>query len=165
MNTVVYSDYTRGTSDALITYMEKENATLRDRTGREMSDERVQELIDASEHHQMTRHFVISPENAQALSNQEMQRVGKEALRDTLGDRVSVDYGYCLHDKGGDRPHIHAVATGRANQSGDPLWIDTDDLHGMRKDAHERALEAEQERSKVVEQVMEKSVSQELTRE
>lgn len=46
----------------------------------------------------------------------------------TLGDRGDVEYGYTVYMKGGDRPHVHVVTTGRANQRGDLLSLKEDDL-------------------------------------
>ena len=92
----------------------------------------VQWLVDLSERHEMSRHMVVSPENADRLDRDQLERATERTLRDTLGDRDGVDYAFAVHMEGGDRPHAHVVATGRANQRGDPLWMDERDFDNIR---------------------------------
>jgi hypothetical protein len=145
--TVAPTDYQRSGVGRLASYAEREpDATLRDRHGREMDGADVQRLVDTSERHEMSRHIVVSPENADRLDRDQLERATKRTLRDTLGDRHGVDYAYAVHMNGGDRPHAHVVATGKADQQGDPLWLDQDDLERLSDRAHERAKEQERDR-------------------
>ena len=111
-----------------------------------MDREDVQRLVTVSDRHGMSRHLVLSPENANELSREQLQRVSKRVLRKTLGDRDGVEYAYTVHMHDGDRPHAHVVVTGRANQPGDPLWMDRDDLEQIREHTHEHAKELTRER-------------------
>jgi len=157
--TVTPSDYQRDSIDELASYIEREEeATLRDRTGQEMDSQNLQRLIDKSERHEMSRHIVISPENADSLDRQEMDSMAKRTLRDTLGEREGVDYAYAVHEDGGDRPHAHVAATGRANGADDPLWLDADDLQEMADVAHEHSLEVS--RGKTLQKAVEIGLSQ-----
>lgn len=147
-DTVVVSDFKRSDVSRLMSYAEREReATLRDRHGREMDGRDVQRLVNLSERHEMSRHMVISPENSERLDREQLERATERTLRDTLGDRDGVDYAFAVHMDGGDRPHAHVVATGRANQRGDPLWMDDKDFDNMRDRAHERTREQERGRS------------------
>lgn len=144
-NTVTPSGYQRDSVAELTSYIEREkNAQLRDRTGKVMDSDDVQQLIDESERHGMSRHVVISPENADSLDRNQMSQMAKRTLRETLGQREGVEYGYAVHTEDGDRPHAHVAATGRANGSGDPLWLDSDDLENMADVAQEKAQEVQQ---------------------
>jgi hypothetical protein len=146
-NTIAASDYQRSDVANLTHYLEHEQeATLHDRYGREMDPEDVQRLVTVSDRHEMSRHLVLSPENANDLSREQLQRVSKRVCRETLGDREGVEYAYAVHMHDGDRPHAHVVATGRANQPGDPLWLDRDDLEQIRERIHEHAKELARER-------------------
>lgn len=145
--TVTPSDFQRDSCSELLSYMEREDGvTLRDRTGQEMSSDDLQRLVDKSERHQMSRHIVISPENADSLDRDRLNKMAKRTLRDTLGDRQGVDYAYAIHTEDGDRPHAHVAATGRANDPGDPLWLDADDLQGIADRAHEHSQQLEKSR-------------------
>lgn len=145
--TVSPTDYRRADVSRLMSYAERErDAILRDRYGREMDGTDAQRLIDLSERHQMSRHIVISPENADRLDRDQLERATKRTLRDVLGERDGVDWAYAVHMDGGDRPHAHVVATGKADRRGDPLWMDREDLKRLSDRAHERAREQERER-------------------
>lgn len=162
-NSVAHSDYSRGSVDGLLSYIEREQgAKLRDRHGNVMEDRDIQEMIDKSEKHQMSRQIVVSPENAEDLSREELAEVGKKTLRETLGDREGVDYAYGVHMEGGDRPHVQAAATGRANSSGDPLWLDSNDLEEIRDVGHEKSQQVKKSLS--LENTIEKSATQRLSR-
>lgn len=139
-NSVAFSDFARDSASSLLSYIEREKGTkLRDRHGNEMDSSDVQRLIDKSEKHQMSRQIVISPENAENLNRNQLAQVGKETLREVLGDREGVDYGFGVHMEGGDRPHVQAAATGRANSPGDPLWLDSEDLEQIKQIGHEKS--------------------------
>lgn len=79
----------------------------------------------------MSRHIVIPPENADRLDRDQLRRATKRCMRDVLGDRDGVDWAYTVHMDGGDRPHAHVVATGRAEQRGDPPLLNEDDLERL----------------------------------
>jgi hypothetical protein len=142
--TVVRSDYQRTDVRRLASYAEREpEATMRDRHGQEMDDQDLERLAERSDRHQMSRHIVVSPANADALDREQMSEATKRSLRESIGQRDGVDYGYSVHMDGGDRPHAHVVATGQANQRGDPLWMDEADLQELREQAHDHAQEQE----------------------
>jgi len=146
--TVTPSDFQRDSASELVSYMKrKEDAQLRDRTGQKMDSADVQRLIEKSERHEMSRHIVISPENADSLDRKQMSQMAKRTLRNTLGNREGVDYGYAIHTEDGDRPHAHVAATGRAQQPGDPLWLDSDDLQNMADVAHEQSQQLQRDHS------------------
>lgn len=155
-NTVAPTDYKRADVGRLVSYVEREReATLHDRHGREMDRTEVQQLIDLSERHEMSRHIIISPENADRLDRERLREATKRMLRDTIGQREGVEYGYTVHMEGGDRPHAHVVATGRAEQRGDPLWLDQADLEQLSDRAHERAQEQDRGLGRVRDQALE----------
>ena len=161
-NSVAHSDYSRGSVGGLLSYIEREQGTtLRDRHGNEMDEKDIQQMIEKSEKHQMSRQIVISPENSEDLSRDELAEVGKKTLRETLGDREGVDYAYGVHMDGGDRPHVQAAATGRANSPGDPLWLDSDDLEQMRDIGHRKSQQVNKHISlkKVVKKTATKGLS------
>jgi type IV secretory pathway VirD2 relaxase len=160
VTSVVYSDYQRDDAGALAKYVQKDDTQLRDRYGQAMDQRDVDRLVDRSDQHQMSRHFVVSPENAEHLDQEQLGRITRETMRDELGE--DVEFGYAVHEDGGDRPHAHVVATGRANQSGDPLWIDSDDLDRIRERVHDRARDLEPERDRPRELVDEQNVGKDL---
>ncbi|WP_092907913.1 relaxase/mobilization nuclease domain-containing protein [Halostagnicola kamekurae] len=160
MTTVIDSDFKRRDTGALMSYIEHEEEELRNRTGQEMDATEQQHLLDRSRKNEMSRHFIISPENADQLSNKEIGRATRQTIRETIGSREGVNWAYAVHRDGGDRPHAHVVATGRADQSGDPLWIDSDDLDQIRDRAHENCIEQEQGIDHALDQAMDESLSQ-----
>jgi len=165
MTTVIDSDFKRRDTGALMRYIEHEEENLRDRTGQEMDASEQQHLLDRSEENGMSRHLIISPENAEQLENKEIGRATRQTIRETIGSREGVDWAYAVHRDGGDRPHAHVVATGRADQPGDPLWIDREDLDQIRDRAHEHSIEQEQGVEHALDQALDESVGQEQEQE
>ncbi|GGN26497.1 relaxase/mobilization nuclease domain-containing protein [Halarchaeum nitratireducens] len=165
MTTVIDSDFERRDTGALMRYIEHEEENLRDRTGQEMDASEQQHLLDRSEEHGMSRHLIISPENAEQLDNEEIGRATRKTIRETIGSHEGVDWAYAVHRDGGDRPHAHVVATGRADQPGDPLWIDRDDLDQIRDRAHEHSIEQEQGVEYALDQALDESLNQEQAQE
>lgn len=161
MTTVIDSDFKRRDTEALMEYIEHEEENLRDRTGQEMDASDRQHLLDRSEEHGMSRHLIISPENAEQLDNAGIGRATRQTIRETIGSREGVDWGYAVHRDGGDRPHAHVVATGRADQPGDPLWIERDDLDQIRDRAHEYSIEQEQGVEHALDEALDESLTQE----
>jgi len=157
--TVHWSDFERRGVSRLLSYMEREqDARVLNYRGREMSPEEQQQMINESKDREMSRHLVLSPSNSERLERDDLERVGKDVLRDELGDRDGVRYAYAVHEEDGDRPHLHVAAPGRAQQHGDPLWLDQDDLEDIRERTHERALERERRLSRT------KSLAKQITK-
>lgn len=160
-DTVAPTDFQRGSVDDLASYAEREeDAELRNRHGEPMSASEKQQLIDRSEDHQMSRHIIVSPENADQLDREQMSTATKQTMQETIGQREGVEYGYSVHMEGGDRPHSHVVATGKADNPGDPLWLDQDDLEELSNTAHDRAIEQDHGIDNALDDALEESIDQ-----
>jgi hypothetical protein len=143
----------RGAGD-LMSYMAKNNATLHNRVGMEMTPAEQEDFQNKSEYHEFTRDYIISPADND-LSDEEMQ----EAVRDSVDDYFdgpSVDFCYAVHDdiirdENDELPeeiteddpelHAHVAVTGQEED----LYMDDDDLRDFKNHSREVFQEVERD--------------------
>jgi hypothetical protein len=144
MPTIVHSTYDHAGAGDLMSYCEHEQAAeLKDHMGREMTGRQKQRIIDKSEQVGMERHVMISPENSENLTREQIERVTRDTVHEIADeqDRETLQYAYTVHEEGGDRSHSHVVMVGSKTD----LYMNESDLNKMRGIAHEKAQKQERE--------------------
>lgn len=141
-DTVYKTDYrdNEGTG-ALTNYMQHDQQEIRDRAGREMSDEELDQF-DARSEGQRNRHIIISPDNRHELSEQEMDRATREYMSEMVEDRPTADYVYAIHDDKEDEQDIHIAMTASDK---DDLAMYPDDIREEQQRAHSRYQEQQEQ--------------------
>ncbi|WP_211330710.1 relaxase/mobilization nuclease domain-containing protein [Halalkalicoccus subterraneus] len=154
-DTVYKTDYrdNEGTG-ALTNYMSHDQQQIRDRAGREMSDEELDQF-DARSEGQRNRHIIISPDNRHGLSEQEMDRATRAYMSEMVEDRPTADYVYAIHDDKEDEQDIHIAMT--ASDKTD-LEMYPDDIREERQRAHSRYQEQQKEQQQEKEQEQEQQI-------
>jgi len=130
MNTEI--DYSRGDAGELMSYMERDDHSLHNHVGDEMSQSEKKELIEKSDENDHTRQIILAPERDD-LDRDQLHRATRSTMREFAEDKPSVEYCYSVHDDDGNT-HVHVAATGDidySQQQGD-MWIDRDDIRKLR---------------------------------
>lgn len=138
------TNYKRKGAAKLMSYMNKNNATLRNRVGQKMPPEEQQEFMHKSDYHEFTRGYVISPKKND-LTDEEMQEAVRDSITDYF-DGESVDFCYAIHDpekvrEESDELHAHVAITGTE----DDLRMDKDDIRGFNQQSEEVFQQVERE--------------------
>lgn len=137
MTTYYSTDYQESGAGDLMNYISREGDTpVYDRSGQEMSNQRKQRFIEKSEQHQFERHMIISPENGDQLSNDELARETRRTMEDFAKDRPSTTFAYTVH-RDTEHLHAHVAMTGEKTD----LYMDKQDIDAVRENANERMVE------------------------
>lgn len=168
-DTIYKTDYKDGAGTRKLTnYMGHDGQPVRDRTGRDMSDDELERFNDRAEGRR-NRHIILSPDNRHDLTDAELDRATRRYMSDLIEDRPTADYVYSIHDdKPGERDiHVAMTASDRTD-----LELYPDDIVQERERAHEhyqaiesgrgRSLDREQEQEQ--EQALEQEQEQEQER-
>ena len=137
---IVKTDYQRGDAGDLLAYMERDDHTLYNHVGEEMTTEEKTEFLQKSERHEFERQLIFSPERDD-LDERDLHRATRSTMTEFLQDQPTADYCYSVHTDT-DNPHVHIAATGDVD-SGD-LFMQRDDIRELRDDI---AAERFQDRS------------------
>lgn len=139
MPTIYETSYRSGQGAGdLLDYIQREGSPLKDRTGQDMSAEQRERFEEKSEKHQFERDIIISPENGEDLSREDMGRATRQHMSEFTEDRPTVDYCYAVHDDT-ENQHVHVAATGEK----DDLYMDSEDIMEQREHAHDRFQDRE----------------------
>ncbi|KYH23777.1 hypothetical protein HAPAU_38560 [Halalkalicoccus paucihalophilus] len=161
MTTYLDTDYRDTGSGDLVNYIGREGDTpVCDRADRPMSDERKEQFVEKSERHQFERHMIISPENGNDLSNDELGRETRKTMEQFTKGRPTATYAYSVH-RDTEHPHAHVAMTGEKTD----LYMDKGDIEETREHANERMVERSRYRNRRQEQEREnerKNQEQEL---
>lgn len=141
MTTFVDTNYREHGAGDLVQYIGRDGHTVRDRAGREISEERKQRFIEKSENYGFEREFIISPENGNDLNEREIGREARVTMEDFVQERPTADYVYAVHDDTETR-HVHVAMTGNRSD----LHMDRDDIENVREKANERMVQRERYR-------------------
>lgn len=135
MTTYLDTDYQNTGAGDLVNYIGREGDTpVYDRAGRPMSEEQKEQFIEKSERHEFERHMIISPENGNDLSNDELGRETRKTMEQFTKGRPTATYAYSVH-RDTDHPHVH--------RRGNGLYMDGEDIENVREQANERMVERE----------------------
>lgn len=162
----MYADksYRRRDANRLLSYIDRTERPIRDRSGREMSNEDIQQFVDKSEKYEYEESWIFSPKNGDELSAAEISLAVRKTMRDHLKDRQRATYCFSIHtDEEND--HAHIAVTGASSD----LWTDVDDLDRMRElgaeHTYEKERDRERERRKEREEERERARKQERDRD
>lgn len=137
MTTYYTTDYQESGARDLMDYISREGDTpVYSRSGREMTESEREQFITKSERHQFERHMIISPENGEQLSNDELARETRRTMEDFTKDRPSATFAYTVH-RDTEHPHAHVAMTGEKTD----LYMDKHDIDTVRENANERMVE------------------------
>lgn len=153
-DTVYKTDYrdNEGTG-ALTNYLQHDGHAVRDRAGREMTDEELDRFNDRSAG-QRNRQLIISPANGNDLSQREFDRATREYMSEMIKDRPTADYVYSIHE---DTENRHAQIAMTASDKSD-LEMYPEDIREERERAHSRYQERQKEQEKEQEQQQEQQL-------
>lgn len=139
MTTYLDTNYRDSGADDLVNYIGREGDTpVLDRAGRPMSNKQKERFVEKSERHQFERHVIISPENGNDLSNDELGKETRRTMEQFTKDRPTVTYAYSVH-RDTEHPHTHVAMTGEKTD----LYMDRGDVENVRETANERMVERE----------------------
>jgi hypothetical protein len=141
----------------LVEYLDKEDG-LRNRLGEQMSDEEIQAFIEKSEAYDFERQIIISPENGDRLSDEELSRYTRKVMSEFCTDRQTATYCYAIH-RDTDHPHTQVAVTGTKRD----LWMDREDCEWLRETATEQFHEQHNDLTKEVSQQLEAEFDAALT--
>lgn len=140
---ILKTDFRRSGAGNLVQYMRRDNekaVELRDKAGRALSQEEVEQFVDKSAAYGFQRHIILSPDPAADYSGRELDRHTRATMREWRADRPSANYLYAVHREV-ENPHAHVAATGKERD----LRMDKADITQLR----ERAREVFRERERV----------------
>lgn len=120
----------------LTSYIGRDDHQLRNRRGEELTEEEREQFIERSKEYQYERQIIISPENGDELSRQELSLGARRSMREFSRDRPSAEYVYAVHQDT-EHPHAQIAVTGQKSD----LWTDQDDLDRLKERAREQFRE------------------------
>lgn len=143
--TDMYADkeYRRRDANRLLSYLNRTNRPIRDRSGREMSSDDIQMFIDTSGEYEYEESWIFSPKRGDELSAAEISLAVRKTMREHMEDRQRATYCYSIHTDDNNN-HAHIAATGAS----DDLWTDVGDLDRMRDLGAEYTREQERDRAR-----------------
>lgn len=133
--TIMTTDYQQSDAEALVEYIGRDRATLRDPAGLEMGAAQRERFVAKSERHEFERSVVVSPGNADELNAEDIGRSTRRTMSAITGDRPTAVCCYAVYTDT-ENPHAHVALTGAKAD----LYMDTDDIR-----EHEHARENEYE--------------------
>lgn len=133
--TILHTDYDSGGASNLLNYLEREGSPLRDRTGRELTDEERERFVRKSERHNHQRQIVLSPANRHDLDDRDIDRATRKVMNEYAEDRPTADYVYTIH-RDTEHPHAQVAVTGQRRD----LFMDREDIKETRERAHEHFM-------------------------
>lgn len=163
---IVKSDYQYGGAGALIKYIaynKGEKVEIRDHTGREVSQEELDEFVERSKEMGMERQIIIAPDPDAGIGTEDLDRSTRRLMSEWRSGRPSTEYMYAVHDA--EPAHVHVAVTGDRRD----LYMDTEDLTELREKAADQMREQEriQQREDLqeAERDLERAIEQELQRD
>jgi hypothetical protein len=144
----VRKDYRESNAAGLMSYISREEHRLENRNGNEMTGEQQEAFIEKSENHRYEEQWIVSPENGDDLSNDELALAARRTMTEHLSGRPTGDFCYAVH-RDTDNPHVQLAVTGEKAD----LWTEQEDLDRFKelavehskeqRQSHEQQLEAE----------------------
>lgn len=143
---MVYTSTSTRSSGAgdLVEYVERERApeservVIHDLSGKELSQEEIDEFIEQSESDGFERHVFLSTDPENDVSVSEMHEKTQNVANRYVDDRPTASFVYGVHDDT-DKLHSHVAFRGEKRD----LWHDGDDLEELKIDAEREFKDAE----------------------
>lgn len=152
MTAVMQTTYRDGRdASRLLSYIERDTE-LRNRLGDEMSEREIQAFIEKSERHQFERDMILSPENGDELTDDELSLHTRQIMGEFLEGRPTATYCYAMH-RDTEHPHVHVALTGERRD----LYMDQEDIQEVREHTNERMVERHREKTQVLDQAVEQA--------
>ncbi|QIO25005.1 relaxase/mobilization nuclease domain-containing protein [Haloarcula sp. JP-L23] len=135
---ILKTDFQRSGARDLLKYIRRDRETdrqkvpLRDRTGRALPEEQIEQFVKKSERFGFQRHFIVSPHPDAQFSPQAVGENTREFMEDAFGRQPTTDYVYAIHEDS-EIVHSHVAATGTEPE----LQMAKDDLERLRDRARE----------------------------
>jgi hypothetical protein len=124
----------------LTSYIGRDDHQLRDRRGEPMSARDIEEFIDRSKEYNHEKQIVISPENGNGLSDDELSLAARRNMSEFIEDRPTADYCYAIH-RDTDQAHVQVAITGAKRD----LYAPKEERQQMRTNAREHFHERERQ--------------------
>ncbi|WP_135305408.1 relaxase/mobilization nuclease domain-containing protein [Haloarcula amylovorans] len=148
---ILKTDFQRSGAGKLLKYIRRDReqdasrtkVPLRDRIGRELDEERIEQFIEKSEKFGFQRHLIISPDPDADFTAEEISAKTRKFMYQGFGDQPTTDYAYAVHTDT-EIPHSHVAATGHEPE----LKMDVDDIKRLRDRAKESFDEPERLKEK-----------------
>lgn len=156
----VNKQYRRRDASRILSYIDRTERPIRDQSGREMSDEKIQRFIDKSEEYQYEESWIFSPKRGDEMSEEEISLAVRKTMREHLEDRKRASYCFSIHTDEKNN-HAHVAIAG----SVDDLRTDEADLDKMREIGAEHTREAERDRARSAERARETRARNEQSRQ
>ena len=137
----VDKQYRRRDANRLMSYLNRTERPIRDRSGREMSGDDIQQFIDTSDEYEYEESWIFSPKRGDELSAEEISLAVRKTMHEHLDDRDRATYCFSVHTDD-ENNHAHVAVTGASAD----LWTDPDDLDEMREIGAKHTREADRDR-------------------
>lgn len=124
----------------LTSYIGRDDHQIRDRRGQPMSNHEIEEFIDRSKDYNHEKQIVISPENGNELSDDELSLAARRNMSEFVEDRPTADYCYAIH-RDTDQAHVQVAITGAKRD----LYADKEERQQMRTNARTQFRERERQ--------------------
>ena len=129
----------RGAGD-LTRYLSRDNAQLRDRRGDPMGIEDIEAFNDTSEQYGHTKQIIISPEDGDRMSDEEMSLAARRNMNEFVDSRPTATYCYAIH-RDTEHDHVQVAMTGEKRD----LYADKEERKQMRTNARTQFRERQRQ--------------------
>ena len=137
----VDKQYRRRDANRLMSYLDRTERPIRDRSGRKMSGDDIQQFVDTSDEYEYEESWIFSPKRGDELSAEEISLAVRKTMHEHLDDRDRATYCFSVHTDD-ENNHAHVAVTGASAD----LWTDPDDLDEMREIGAKHTREADRDR-------------------
>jgi len=137
----IHRDWEYRDSSTLLSYMNKTNRPLRDRSGRKMSGEQVEEFIEKSNNKQYSEQWIFSPRNGDELTPTEISIAVRKTMREHLSDGTRATYCFSVHTDE-ENSHAHIAMTGKESD----MMVDAEGYERLREVGARETREVERDR-------------------
>lgn len=127
----------------LMSYIGRDNHQLCNRRGEFMSDREAEEFIERSKEYNHEKQIVISPENGNELTDDELSLAARRNMSEFVEDRPTADYCYAIH-RDTDNAHVQVAVTGAKRD----LYADKKERKQMRTNARTHFRERERQHAR-----------------
>ena len=129
----------RGAND-LTSYLSRDNAQLRDRRGDPMDINDIEAFNATSEQYGHTKQIIISPEDGDRMSDEEMSLAARRNMNEFVNDRPTATYCYAVH-RDTEHDHVQVAMTGEKRD----LYADKEERKQMRTNARQQFRERQRQ--------------------
>jgi hypothetical protein len=124
----------------LTRYLSRDSAQLRDRRGDPMNVEDIEAFNATSEQYGHTKQVIISPEDGDRMSDEEMSLAARRNMNEFVDGRPSATYCYAIH-RDTEHDHVQVAMTGEKRD----LYAHKEERQQMRTHARTHFRERERQ--------------------